>query len=171
MKDRPIDRILGPHISTPGSCQFIYIYNWCPLFPSSMFFSIYLFLFLIPFPSPIPFLPLPVPFPLSILTLFLLVFWSFSSLSSFFSCFLFLSLSLSERVIRSIVFGGVSFLLLHGTSCISIVCLFPFLALFNCFPVLLNILSMCLGSDPYSIYVSALTYFFEKWHIISTHTL
>ena len=96
MKDRPIDRILGPHISTPGSCQFIYIYNWCPLFPSSMFFSIYLFLFLIPFPSPIPFLPLPVPFPLSILTLFLLVFWSFSSLSSFFSCFLFLSLSLRE---------------------------------------------------------------------------
>ena len=145
MKDRPIDRILGPHTSTPGSCQYIIIYisiigvlfSLLPCsFPStfscflSLFhlqFLFFLFLFLFLFPS--------LPFS-----------YSSSGLSlpypSLFSCFLLLSLSL--RVIRSIVFGGVSFLLLHGASCISIVCLFPFLALFNCFPVLLNILCMCL---------------------------
>ena len=169
IKDRSINRILGLYISTPGSYQFISIigivfsllpYSFPFIFSYFLFhfhlqFLFFLFLFLFLFPS------LPFSYSSSGLSLpYLLSFHVF--------CF---SLSLSERVIRSIVFGGVSFLLLHGTSCISIVCLFPFLALFNCFPVLLNILSMCLGSDPYSIYVSALTYFFEKWHIISTHTL
>ena len=127
IKDRSINRILGLYISTPGSYQFISIigivFSLLPysfpftfsyfLFHFHLQFLFFLFLFLFLFPS--------LPFSYSSSSL------SLDYLLSFRIFFLSLSLCYQVNCCLSLdpFFGGINFLFLHGTSCISIVCLFP----------------------------------------------